>query len=158
MTSRIRLLALGNELLGDDGVGLYAARMLAEDAPEDIEIVESSRAGMELLELLEGCDQAILLDAVKTGSAPPGTVLEYFPEELRRIVAPSPHYAGIPEVLELAGRLRIHFPQDLRILALEVEDPYTLRENWLSPAVREALPRYVEKVRTVIEDFRKAYA
>jgi len=150
---RILLLALGNDILGDDGVGLAAARILRREFQEDVEIVESSEAGLALLELLEGYERALLLDAVVTGSSPPGTVLEFSPEDFQKILAPSPHYAGLPEVLQMAQRLDMAFPKEIRILALEVEDPFEFREG-LSPSVERALPALVERARQVLEGWR----
>jgi len=151
---RILLLALGNDILGDDGVGFAAARTLREEFQEDVEIVESSEAGLALMELLEGYECALLLDAVVTGGCPPGSVLEFLPEDLQKILAPSPHYAGLPEVLQMAERLGIPFPKEIRILALEVEDPYEFREG-LSPSVERALPAFVERARQVLAGWRK---
>ncbi len=150
---RILLLALGNDILGDDGAGLAAARILKKEFQGDVEIVESSEAGLALLELLEGYERALLLDAVMTGGCPPGTVLEFLPEDFQKILAPSPHYAGLPEALQMAQRLDMALPKEIRILALEVENPFEFREG-LSPSVEEALPRFVERARQVLEDWR----
>ena len=64
---------------------------------------------------------------------------EFSREDFQKVVGPSPHYAGIPEVLRLAECLGIAFPTDLCILAMEVEDPYAVREG-LSPSVENAVP------------------
>ncbi len=138
------LLALGNDLLGDDGAGLLAARLLREEFQDEVEVVESGEAGLALVEMMAGYERALLLDAVVTGRCPPGTVLEFSPQDFRRVVAPSPHYAGLPEALDLAGRLGIPFPKEVRILALEVENPWAFREG-LSPPVQKALPAFVER-------------
>ena len=70
------------------------------------------------------------------------------------MVGPSPHYAGIPEVLRLAECLGIAFPRELCILAMEVEDPYAVREG-LSPSVERALPRFLERARQILCEWRK---
>lgn len=150
---RILLLALGNDLLGDDGAGLAAARILRRELEGAVEIVESSGAGFELLELLEGYESVLLLDAIVTGGHPPGTVLELSREDFQEVLAPSSHYVGIPEILKMAERLGVPFPKEMRILALKVEDPYELREG-LTPAVERALPAFVERARQVLEGWR----
>ena len=62
---RVRVLGLGNDLLGDDGVGLEAARA-AGSTPRHpaIEVVGSSVGGLGLLEELEGCDAAVVVEAL----------------------------------------------------------------------------------------------
>ena len=152
---KVLLLALGNDLLGDDGVAFYVARALKEEFNEHVDIIESSEAGLALMEMMEGYEQALLLDAIVTGRYQPGTIVEFSPDDFRKVIAPSPHYAGIPEVLSMAKHLNISIPQDLRILALEVENPYDFCQT-LSPSVEQALPGYVEKARDVLRGWRHA--
>lgn len=105
-SGRILVLALGNDLLGDDGVGLEAARQIAGQVDGSVDVVETGEAGLALLELMEGYERALLIDSVVTGRYPPGTVIEFSPEDFRKVVAPSPHYAGLPEVMEMATACR----------------------------------------------------
>ena len=146
------LLALGNDILGDDGAGLAAARRLEGACAPSVDVVLSSEAGLALIDLMEGYERALLLDSVVTG-APPGTVHDFSPSDFRRVMAPSPHYAGLPEVLQLAERLEIPFPREIRVLALEVEDPYRITEC-LSPAVERSIPAFVEAARRILENWR----
>jgi len=48
---RILLLALGNDIMGDDAVGLVAARALKNEFSDGVDIVEASVAGFRLLEI-----------------------------------------------------------------------------------------------------------
>ncbi|MDW8105441.1 MAG: hydrogenase maturation protease, partial [Armatimonadota bacterium] len=131
--ARTIVLALGNDLLGDDGVGWEAARRIAEQVGDSVDVVLTGEAGLALLDLLEGYECALLIDSVVTGRHPPGTVIEFAPEDFRHVIAPSPHYAGLPEVLELARRLELDFPRDIRILAMEVQNPYEFRMGFSEP-------------------------
>jgi hydrogenase maturation protease len=144
------LLALGNDILGDDGVGFAAARNLETRFAPEVDFILSSEAGLALLELMEGYERALLLDAVVTGRAPVGTVHEFEPDDFREVLAPSPHYAGLPEVLALAERLGIEFPRELRVLALEVEDPYEIREG-LTAGVAGALSAFTARAAQILE-------
>lgn len=146
------LLALGNDILGDDGVGLMAARLLRDEFGEEVEVVESGEAGLALLEIMAGYGKALLLDAIFTGKYSPGRVLEFHHGDFKRVMAPSPHYAGIPEVLDLAERLEITFPKEIRILAIEVEKVDEIREG-LSSTVEQALPEFIDKARAILRDW-----
>ena len=84
MPKRCLLLALGNDILKDDGVGLAAAGLLRSEFKEAVDIVEAPGTGLALLELLAGYDRALLLDAIFTGNAPPGTVLEFSREDFQK--------------------------------------------------------------------------
>lgn len=149
------VLAMGNDIVADDGAGLAVARELKKEGLPGADVVETGEAGLALVELLEGYQNAVLVDSIKTGHSPPGTVLEFTENEFKKVVAPSPHYAGLPEVLELAGRLKLDFPKRFRIFALEVENPYEIREG-LSPSVAAAIPEMVKRVREAVEEFARA--
>jgi hydrogenase maturation protease len=152
---RILVLGLGNDILGDDAVGLVAARRLRGHCPAGVDVVEAAEGGLGLLDFLEGRSHALLLDALLTGRHPAGTVLEFSREDFHVTSGPSPHYAGLPEVLRLAECLAIPVPTDLRVLAMEVEDPYRIREG-LSLAVDKALPCYVQRARQILDGWQRA--
>ena len=147
---RILVLGLGNDILGDDAVGLLAARRLRALLPEAVRVEESGGAGLDLLDFLEGYDCALLLDAIATGRHPPGAVLEFSDADFQEVLVPSPHYAGIPEMLRLAKELGIPFPREIRILACEIADPYRIHEG-VSDAVTAALPAYVSRAQEVVD-------
>ncbi len=146
------VLGLGNELLSDDAVGLLAVRALAREVEpgNGVEIVETALSGLALLDYFIGFDRALILDSICTGRHPAGTVTEISPSDLTAVGAPSPHFAGLPELLALARRLDLQFPSDIRILAIETADPYTLGGP-LSPAVERALPELVARARALLE-------
>ena len=146
---RILVLGLGNDILGDDAVGLVAARRLRFFLPETVDVVESPGAGLDLLDLLESYDRAVLIDAIMTGKHPPGTILEFSGADFKKDDAPSPHYAGLPTVIQLAESLKIHFPQYFKVVAVEVENLYEVLEG-LSNPVNFALPAVVERVEGIV--------
>jgi len=150
MPRRCLLLAIGNDILKDEGVGLAAARLLRAEFKETVDIVEAPGAGLALLELLEGYDRALLLDAIFTGYAPPGTVLEFSRKDFQQAAAPTAHYVGLPEILRQAESLGIAFPRELRVLALEVKNPFESHGE-MSPSTRGALPGYVNRARQVLQ-------
>ena len=149
------MLALGNDLLGDDGVGIKAAREIEQEAPSGVDVIETAEAGLALMELLSGYRRALLLDSVQTGARPPGTILEFGPGDFRSVIAPSPHYAGLPEVIALAKRLEVPFPEEIRVLAMEIVNPREVRQE-LSPPIEAALPAFVQKAREILSDWRKS--
>lgn len=136
-------------MLGDDGVGLKAARALKSESASNADVIETAEAGLVLMEILSGYRRALLLDSIQTGTRPPGTILELSPEDFRSVTAPSPHYAGLPEVISLAERLQVPFPEEIRILAMEIRDSREVRED-LSPPVAAALPDFVGRARAIL--------
>jgi hydrogenase maturation protease len=152
---KILVLGLGNDLLGDDAAGLLAARALKDLLdPEQAEVIESSLSGIALLDHFIGFQKAVIIDAIKTGNHPPGKIIELQPEDLSAVAAPSPHYAGLPEMLALAKQLSLAFPAEIKIFALEVVDPYTIG-GAVSEAVTQALPDLVERVREQVRRWQE---
>jgi hydrogenase maturation protease len=123
---RTLVLGLGNELASDDAVGVLVARAVRERVGDAADVVESSASGMALIEVFAGYDRAVVVDSIQTGRNPPGTITELGLEDVGRVVAPSLHHAGLPEMAAVAGRLGLRFPSETRVLAIEVLDPYTL--------------------------------
>lgn len=138
------VLCLGNDILTDDAAGLLAARELRKRVGDSAEVRESSESGFALLDLMTGFERMLIIDSIRTGAYPPGTILEFHAEDLGEVAAPSPHYAGLPELIALARRLDLLFPTEIAILALEVKDPFTIGEG-LTGDVESALEALVER-------------
>jgi hydrogenase maturation protease len=150
---QILILGVGNDILGDDAVGLIAARALQDEFQESANIVEAAMGGLQLMELLEGYKKVLILDAIVTAEHPYGTILELSKEEFKHTVAIAPHMVSLPESLQLAEKLGIPFPEEIRILAMEIENPYELREG-LSPSVEQALPEMVSRARVIVRQMQ----
>jgi hydrogenase maturation protease len=153
MASRQRealLLALGNSLMGDDGVALLAARALRRKYREEIDIDESPVAGFALLDLLTGYSRALIIDASATGNAPPGTIREFTQEDFRGEASATPHCAGLPDVLALGIRLGVPLPAEIRILGMEIEPDEVIREG-LGPAAAGSLPEFLRRAGEILD-------
>lgn len=151
MTTKNRplVLALGNDMLGDDGVGFRAARLLRGEFEEKADILETGEAGLPLIDHMAPYKRVLILDAAATGQCPPGTILRWDRDDFRRCVAPSQHAAGLPQLLELAERLEFDFPAEIRVVCMEVENPTVFRET-LTPEAEKALPVMVQAAREVL--------
>jgi hydrogenase maturation protease len=146
---RILVLGLGNDLLADDAIGHLAVQELAPRLAGRADVQATALHGLALIDLLAGYDGAVVLDAAVTGAHPVGHVHEIDPATLAPVESPSPHFAGFPEMLRLAERLELHFPRRLRILAVEVRDPWTVGGT-MTPAVAAALPGLCERAERAV--------
>lgn len=141
------VLGLGNELLGDDGVGVLAARELAGQLDGLADVVECNLHGMALLDVMLGYNQLIIADAIHTGEVPPGTIIELKPSDFKAVPFPSPHYAGLPDLIVMADQLGLDFPREIVILAVEIADAHTIGKP-LSPPIAGALKDLISRVKT----------
>jgi hydrogenase maturation protease len=148
--SKVLVLCLGNDIRGDDGVGWAVADALG-DCPQPLVPVirRSALSGFYLLDELVGYDRVIVVDAVKTGAHPPGTVLSFPIETLGTEAGPSPHAVGLPFVVELGRQSGVPLPTDIHIVAIEVDDMASIAEG-LTASVRAAVPHAVAQVRALL--------
>jgi hydrogenase maturation protease len=141
------LLGLGNDLLTDDAIGLRVVaevRRLLNDH-QTISVDESSEMGLALLDLVVGYETLIIVDAIQTNKAPPGFVHQLEGDDLNALPAVSPHFLGIGELLALGRELGLAVPTQVKIFAVEVQDPFNVGTR-LTPTLDAALPRIVECV------------
>jgi hydrogenase maturation protease len=81
----IRVLGLGNVLMGDDGFGPFVVRVMEAtyDADERIEFVDVGTPGLDLTPYLLGADAVIFVDTVKA-SGEPGELRVYDKSDILR--------------------------------------------------------------------------
>jgi len=144
--SDILVLCLGNALRRDDAVALHVARALQAAPLPGVTVTTSARAGLYLLDDMEGYDRVVVVDAVQTGAHPPGTVHALPLEALHAPAGPSPHAIGLPSALALARASGAPVPSRVELVLVEVAEMDTIGES-LTPAVAEAIPRAVEAAR-----------
>ena len=135
------VLALGNPFLSDDSVGLHVARALdGRFNQQEITVMETSLAGLSLLDLLIGYDRAIIIDAIQTREGKVGQVYRLEPGALAATRhASTPHDINFATALELGNRLGLALPQQITIFAVEVEDVTTFGDR-CTRRVEEAIP------------------
>ena len=141
------ILGLGNDILTDDAVGLHVVRRVLRvlHGNPQIRIQETCEMGLSLLDYFVDAGNAILVDSIQTGAAMPGTLHELEADQLPHQTGRTPHFLGVGETLALGRLLGLPMPHRVRILAVEVEDPFTLGTS-LTPVVDSALDRAVERV------------
>ena len=146
------VIGLGNPLRGDDGVGVRAIEMLAtQPLPPDVEVIDGGTLGLGIVNLLEGRQRVIVLDAADVGRTP-GQLVRFSLDEAELMGGDhhiSVHTAGLREALLLAEALEM-LPAEVIIFGVQ---PANLEwDNSLSPEVEAALPNLVAAVLTEIAD------
>ncbi len=135
------ILALGNPLRGDDGVGAAVLQALQEKNLPNATLMDGGTAGLETVLLLEGADCAIIIDAADMGEAP-GTWRRFSPDQVRMEARDmhlrgTLHYAGLSEALALGAAMNM-LPPEILIFGIQPEEIGW--EIGLSTAVAAAVP------------------
>lgn len=146
MGKRTVVIGIGNPIMGDDGVGVVAVRMLKEMAPDAADYLEAPVGGLQLVEMLCGYEKAVLIDCFVSERR----------GEIRRLSAKEafahpklcgPHDTDFGTAMAVAKRLSLPLPDELVIYAVGVSDVSSLSES-LSPEVTAVLPRLLEHVKS----------
>ena len=117
---RTRVIGIGHPDRGDDAVGRIVCARLRRETSAHVEIIESDGEAARLLDLFDGADDVILVDAGLSGAAP-GTIhrLDTVAAALPRpMFATSSHAVGLAESVELARTLGL-LPQRCVVFAVE---------------------------------------
>jgi hydrogenase maturation protease len=145
------VLGLGNPVRGDDAVGLRVAdavRTLLEAPPvPGVAVLTSTRAGLELIDLLSGAEAAIIVDAVESPDAVPGRIRRLSLDEVAgsaRLVGA--HDVTVAGAFALAREAGVPMPGTVEIYAVEITDTTRLAES-LSPEVEAAVPTLARRIR-----------
>jgi hydrogenase maturation protease len=141
------VLGVGNPILTDDAVGFRVARLLKETRPE-LTVIETSEAGLTLLELITDCEWVIIVDSVKTGKSKPGTLHQLTLEQ----IDPSwnfcsTHGIDIKMAFELGCKLDYKLPDKLSIYGIEIEDNKNFGES-CTEEVERSIPGIVQEILT----------
>ena len=149
---KLLLLGLGNDILTDDAVGLHVVHELQRELAghPSLDIRETTEMGLALLDFLTGYRAVVIVDSIQTGQAAPGFLHELDAVALNQLTGRTPHFVGVSETLALGRKLELVMPEQVRIFAIEVEDPFTLGTA-LTPALQAALPGIVARIRTALQ-------
>ncbi len=102
------IIGIGNDYRGDDAAGLIVVRKIAKSASRPVKVVESNGDAAALMDLWEGSDLVVAVDAVSSGDNTGRIyrfepITEPIPEAL--FSKSSTHDFGLHEAVELSRTL-----------------------------------------------------
>jgi hydrogenase maturation protease len=147
-TNKTLVLGLGNVLMGDEGIGVYAVRELENHTlPPGVECLDGGTGGFTLLEPLETADRIILIDAAADGN-PVGTVTRTTPQ-FSRDYPPTltAHDVGMKDLLDMFYIQGGHHEIILYAITIDPKQPIrmSLSEQG-EKAAGEAVRRILEEL------------
>jgi hydrogenase maturation protease len=144
---KVRVIACGNPLMGNDAAGLSVMAFLQERYPE-IDVVDGGNGGLGLIPLMEGYDRIVIVDAT-SGMGEMGKIQVFREIPASGIPSLSLHELGIPEVLAMAWALGI--APEVTVVGIEGGKMPGFSDE-MDPRVRAAIP---EACRIVAEEVRR---
>jgi hydrogenase maturation protease len=147
LDSPVLILAVGNLLMGDEGVGIHLLRALEHEPPvPGARLLDGGVAGINLLEDIQRARSVIMIDATRDGR-PAGTVTLLRPATVGAIPQGlSAHDFGLKDLFAAAALLGSMPDVHLFTISVETVKPMCLE---LSPPVAAALPEVLHSVRAL---------
>ena len=140
---RVVILGVGNILLTDECVGVYAVNELAAryDLGDEVEVIDGGTSGMDCLDQVSGADHLLIADAMRSHQEP-GTITRLSGEQIPAFFKTkiSPHQVGISDML---GTLNFHGLMPRNIVLIGVEPKSFATAMQLSPDIAARLPEVV---------------
>lgn len=153
MKKMVLLLGIGNPLLTDDGIGIVAARKIAERRLPGVDIEEATASGIEVMEMMLGYEKVVVVDAIFLPDHEPGEIMRLKEEDFSHTVhGSSPHGVNISTAIAL-GRQTCpdRMPKELVFMAMQAEDVSTFSEEQTEQVARK-MPEFIDRV---VEELRR---
>jgi hydrogenase maturation protease len=148
----VLILGVGNVLMGDEGIGVHAARLLAQRAwPEGVSVLDGGTGGFHLLSAFQDHDVLVMIDATMDGRAP-GTVTVLrprFASDFPRTL--SAHDIGLRDLVESAALLS--FSPQIHLVTVSISSIQHMCME-LSSEAAAALPRVSDAVEAIVKELR----
>ena len=157
LMNKLLVLGIGNMLLTDDGVGVFASQeLMKEDWPEQVTIREGGTFTQDIFYSFKGYSHLLVLDVVHCGGKP-GTLYRLTEDALikddkQRL---SIHDIDLIDSLRMAEKL-FGTKSELLVLGVEPKD-YVTWNIGLSDDVRAVFPEFLALARKEIGEWLKRY-
>ncbi len=118
------ILGMGNKFFGDDGVGIIIAEKLRQILKDQrtISVKDTNWGGFRIIDLLAGFENAIIIDALKTGTKPVGYIHQLdYKELVHSVRMVSFHDINFATAVEFAKKMDIPMPNKINVFAIEIE-------------------------------------
>jgi hydrogenase maturation protease len=149
------VIGLGSPIMCDDAVGLRVAEEIEKLKLEDVDTLQEAVGGLEILPMIRGYRNAIIIDAIQTYQQPPGTVMIFDPADFEETVGDTfAHDINMATALKIGRRMDAEtMPENIRFVAIEVSDIQTMSET-MTPEIEATVPSAKNAVMYLMDLFR----
>jgi hydrogenase maturation protease len=148
MRNKTLVIGLGNPILADDAAGIWVAReiMRRNIFLPNVDVVEACMGGLDLLDLMDGYQNVIIADAVKTVETKTGEIYELALEESGEISYSWNHRnLNLRTTIDLGHRIGYAMPEQIAVYGIGIVDNCTFSDT-LSKRVEEAVHLLAERI------------
>jgi len=156
------MIGLGNPILGDDGVGWRIVQKVEASLNGNASLPDGrsvkfdylSLGGLSLMENMAGYEDVMVVDSIRTGTKPNGTIFSLPLSGLPDLSAghtTAIHDTSLASALEVGRKMGMVLPDDVWVVAVEAEYVYDFSEE-LSAPVEAAVSPAVELVLNILQN------
>jgi len=151
---KILILGLGNEVVGDESLGLILVNELRNERVfTEADYACTYTGGLNLLDYIAGFDILFVIDTTCGNECQAGTIHHYKPETYRETLhLSSEHDTSFLTTLETGKKLRLKIPGQIHVLAIEINRDLILEEK-----LSDIISGQYDKIRSEIIKFIKKY-
>jgi len=163
------IVGVGNDILSDDGIGIKLVwdlekRQTLDPAngagdkrwTQEIEFNTAALGGLELVEMIQGYERVIFIDAIMTKDGVPGTVYELKPDNFKwALHIDNMHDMSFLQALEMGKKLKLDIPNQINIIAIEIVEDLLFSDDF-SPAVAAKWPEIKTRVEELVTQYLSA--
>jgi len=142
----IKVIAVGNDLYGDDGVGNAVLDVLEKMSEmKEVELIDGATDALGLIDYFSDTDHVIIVDAAQMGEKP-GTVKVFSKEEVKLKIKMdhlSVHGISLAETFDIAQMVD-SLPEKITIIGIEPKNIGISQS--LSDVVMQSIPEVVSNI------------
>ena len=148
---RIAVIAIGNELMGDDGIaGAVLNALSKEKTSQNVDLVDGGTGGISLIHMIRKYKKVIFIDSGDFGGNP-GEIKIFTHEEAvstKETMRYSLHEGDLLKLIHLSKEIG-EAPESVKIVAIQ---PKKIELNTtLSPELINAIPEIVRDIKSLLE-------
>jgi hydrogenase maturation protease len=128
--NKILLMAIGNDIRGDEGIALSVGKELEGTFTNKIDFIEVSDTGMELLSVFDDYEKVLIITIAESIEKLIGTITEFDITAIQKETISSSHYFGLSQIISLSENIKIPLPDTVKIISIEIQKANTISEKF----------------------------
>ena len=151
----VLIIGLGSPIMTDDAIGLEVVQEIEDMHLEGVETRQEAVGGLDIIPLMWGYRNVIIVDAIQTEMYEPGTIMFFDPEDFDETIGDaSAHDINLATAMRIGREMEPEMmPDKVCFIAIEAEDIGTVNEG-MTPRLVEAKPSAVRAVLHQLEQVR----
>lgn len=155
LNDRFMVIGLGSPIMTDDAIGLRVVQAISDMHLGQIDTLQEAVGGLEILPMIRGYGNVVIVDAIQTYQQKPGTVMIYDPDDFDDTIGNTfAHDINLATALKIGKQMDPYtMPDKVMFIAIEVQDIQTMSET-MTPEVEASVGPAINAVLYLIDQLK----